>query len=140
MTLEEAFSNLEHLPSRYRLLIGRGFGTDDGDLESIGWGAGDIRNIRKLRGQEFVSEIGPKLLEISDNYFAGRPYAATSMLWTSGTLTAIVLGAESAEQVINRFCSALDVLLSSGSNTHPMDRFAHGKVLPLPCPAGHGKG
>lgn len=57
--------------SRHRLLIGRGYRPTEGEPLDIEWGAGDLRDIRKLRGLEFVSEIGPKLMEIVDDYVTG---------------------------------------------------------------------
>ncbi|MBB5409369.1 hypothetical protein HDG34_003310 [Paraburkholderia sp. HC6.4b] len=127
MDLDDALSAVEHLAARHRLLVGRGCQPAEGEPPDIDWGAGDIRDVRKLRGLEFVSEIGPQLVEIYENYVAGRPHAVTSITWSKGTLTVIVLGAESPEQVAEALRSGADELVSLTVKGYLSDRFSDWK-------------
>jgi hypothetical protein len=124
MDLDDALSAVEHLAARHRLLVGRGYQPAEGEPPEIDWGAGDIRDLRKLRGLEFVSEIGPQLMEIYASYVAGQTHVVTSITWSKGTLTIIVLGAESSEQVAETLRSGADELVSGTVKAYLADRIS----------------
>jgi hypothetical protein len=137
MDLDDAFSAVEHLASQHRLLIGRGYrgkeGDNDGPLD-IEWVGGDIRDVRKLRGLEFVSEIGPKLMEIFDDHLAGKTPAVTYITWSHAVMTFIVLGAESLEQIAETLRMGSDELIVKANLS---ERFMDSKqplarILPFP--------
>jgi hypothetical protein len=139
MDLENAFVAVGHLASRHRLLIGRGYMGEENEQGApleMDWGSGDIRDIPRLRGLEFVSEIGLKLLEIYDDYMADMPRALTSITWTNTNVTFIVLGAESPVQIAMALRSSAEDLLSTGVEGYLSERFSDWKrplaqVLPF---------
>jgi hypothetical protein len=140
MDLEDAFCAVEHLASRHRLLIGRGYRAsegDDGAPLDIEWSAGDIRDIHKLRGLEFVSEVGPQLMKIFDEHAAGKTNAVTSITWTDAVVTFIVLGAESPEQVAETLRAGAEEMISRSLRGYLSERFSDWKrplarILPFP--------
>lgn len=136
MDLDDAFCAVEHLMSRHRLLIGRGYRSTEGEPLDIEWGAGDLRDIRKLRGLEFVSEIGPKLMEIVDDYVTGKACAVTCITWSKSIVTFIVLGAESPDQVAETLREGAEEMVSRHVKGYLSVRFSDwkrptGQVLPF---------
>ncbi|WP_233875100.1 hypothetical protein [Paraburkholderia adhaesiva] len=136
MDLDEAFSAVEHLASRHRLLVGRGKRGEQGEPLEVEWGAGDIRDIPKLRGLEFVSEIGPHLLELYERYMTGKSPVMTSVTLSTSVVTFIVLGAESPDQVAETLRCGADELVSLTVKGYLSERFSDWKkpsaqVLPF---------
>ncbi|MFL9999039.1 hypothetical protein PQR34_47570 [Paraburkholderia sediminicola] len=137
MDLEDAFSAVEHLPSRDRLLIGRGYRPDEGECLDISWAAADIRELQRLRGLEFVSEIGAKLMKTVDDYVAGRRRAVTCISWSDTGMTFIVLGAESPDHVAEMLGAGAEEMVSRHVKGYLSERFSDwkrplGQVLPFP--------
>lgn len=136
MDIEDAFCSVEHLASRHRLLIGRGYRSEQREFPEIDWSAGDVRDIRNLRGFEFLSEIGPTLLEIHDDYVAGTSRTVTSITWTRTAVTFIVRGVESPGQIAEMLCDGAGELISQHVMIYLTERLSDWKrprarVLPF---------
>jgi hypothetical protein len=56
MDLDHALKAVERLAVRHRLLVGRGYEPVESEPPDINSGAGDIRDVQKHRGLEFVSD------------------------------------------------------------------------------------
>jgi hypothetical protein len=146
MDLDDALSAVEHLPSRYRLLLGRGHrnklgeGVDDDEPREpleINWQAGDIRDVGKLRGIEYMSEIGEPLVKLYERYRAGVTRVMLSVDMSDSTVTFIVLGAESVGQVAEALRTGAEELISWNVRNYLAGHFLDwkqpaAKVLPFP--------
>lgn len=56
MDFDDAFSAIERLAGRHHLLAGRGYESTEGIPPDSNLGAGEIRDVRKLRGPAFVND------------------------------------------------------------------------------------
>ncbi|MBN3753232.1 hypothetical protein G3N95_09770 [Paraburkholderia sp. Tr-20389] len=150
MEIDEALAQVQHLASGYRLLIGRHYrrpnrgdaaadeNSDARQPSEMDWQAGDIRDIRKLRGLEYTSEIGEPLMALYEKHQTGAPHAIV-FAWSEVAVTFIVLGAESVEQVAETLRAGAQELVSQSVKGYLANHFSRwkrppAKVLPFRKP------
>jgi hypothetical protein len=142
MDLIEALSCVGHLASEHCLLIARGCGAagDGGEADDvyepqgIEWAAGDIRDIGKLRGIEFVSEIGRELMHVYDEFAADSPCIMACAPMPDGTVTLIFLGVRSLQELAETLCTSAEVLVSRNVKDYLAQRLEYWKRLPGQAP------
>jgi hypothetical protein len=138
MNFVDAFSAVEYLPSRQRLLVGRAHPSAAVWLSDMDWSAGTVLEIRRLCGKDYLSWIRAKLLEVFDDYEAGRCHAMTCIAWSSATIMFITVGAESRGQLVERMCTGVvEELMSGGARTCPSMRIWYWNLV-LGAFAGEG--
>ncbi len=103
MTFEEAFSSVEHLPIRNRVLLGR---FDDG--ADTYWTAFDAESRDLLDDLEGANDIGDQIARTVEEFTDGDSVSAVAIMYISDTSYAVlVLGAPDKSSVAKTLSEGL---------------------------------